>query len=151
MLAEQAERHGVDIALLMMQWNYTNTTEHLCRIFEAVGSARLKAIWCPADNFNCGELDVATAGFTNVRPYLNTLHLKDLHVTDGYNLDFEYRPLGDGEIDFVSIFRSLTEHDCDVVLSVATHFVPPSGSRKEAMTINYAKLNHLLNTANEAS
>jgi sugar phosphate isomerase/epimerase len=108
-------------------------------------------MWGPADNFNCGELDVATAGFTNVRPYLNTLHLKDLHVTDGYNLDFEYRPLGDGEIDFVTIFRSLTEHDCDVVLSVATHFVPPSGSRKEAMTINYAKLNHLLNTANEAS
>ena len=150
-VAEHGERLDVNVVLAMMPWNYTNTTSNFRQIAERVGSSRIKLMWGPADNFNCGELDVATAGFTNVRPYLNALHLKDLHVTDGYTLDFEYRPLGDGDIDFVTIFRSLKMHDCDVVLAVATHFVPPSGSRKEAMTTNYAKLKRLLKAATDGS
>jgi sugar phosphate isomerase/epimerase len=150
-VAEHGEEHDVNVVLSMMPWNYTNTTANFRQIAERVGSSRIKVMWGAADNFNCGEFDVATAGFNNVRPYLNSLHLKDVHVVDGFNLDFEYRPLGDGDIDYVTIFRSLKQHDCDVVLAAATHFVPPSGSRKEAMTINYAKLKALLNTASEAS
>ena len=143
-VAEEAERHNVDVALSMMPWNYTNTTGNFRRVWERVGSKRLKVMWGPADNWNSGEADVATAGFQNIRPYLHGLHLKDLHVIDGQRLKFEYRPLGDGDVDYPTIFKSLRDHRSDVVLSVSTHFRPPSGSRIEAMGINYAKLKGLL-------
>ena len=141
---EQAERYDVDLALSMMPWNYTNTTGNFRRLAEALNSERIKVMWGPADNMNCGEWDVATAGFHNIRPYLYGLHLKDLHVENGLQLKFEYCALGDGDVDFVTILRNLRDHSCDVFLSVATHFRPPSGSREEAMRINFANLKHLI-------
>lgn len=146
-VGERAERLGVDVALSMMPWNYTNTTSNFRRLVEKVGSRRLKVMWGPADNFNSGEADVATSGFANIRPYVHGLHLKDLHVVDGANLKFEYKPLGEGDVDYVTIFRQLRAHRMDVFLSVATHFRPASGSRIEAVRINVANLRRLLDKA----
>ncbi|HIM55668.1 MAG TPA: sugar phosphate isomerase/epimerase [Candidatus Latescibacteria bacterium] len=144
LIAEAAEAHNVDVAFMMMQWNYTNTSGNLRRIFEAVGSPRLKAMWCPADNVNCGETDNATAGFQNLRPYLHGVHAKDLHTIDGSRLEFEYTPIGEGDVDYPTILQNLRDHNCDVVVSVATHFVPASGSRLEAMHTNFANLRRLI-------
>ena len=144
LVAEEAERYQVDVALSMMPWNYTNTTGNFRSLVERVGSRRLTVMWGPADCWNCGEWDVATAGFSNIRPYLHGLHLKDLHVVDGRKLEFEYRPLGDGDVDYLTILRGMRDHGCDVFLSLATHFRPPSGSRVEAMKINYRNLNEMI-------
>jgi len=144
LLVELAERFNVDIALLMMQWNYTNTTSNLSRILDAVGSPRLKAIWCPADNLNCGEMDVASTGFDNIRPHLHAVHAKDLHTIDGAKLDFDYKPIGEGDLDYPTLLRNLRDNDCDVVISVATHFEPVSGSYLEAMQMNCANLRRLI-------
>ena len=141
---EQAEKYGVNLVLSMMPWNYTNTSSNFRRLAERLGSDRLKLMWGPADTMNCGESDAATAGFVNVRPYLNSLHIKDLHLNDGLNLDFEYRPIGEGDVDFPTILQNLRDNRCDVVLSVATHFRPASGSSVEAMRINFANLNALI-------
>ena len=147
LVAEQAERYDVDVALSMMPWNYTNTTGNFRQLAERVGSQRIKAMWGPADNMNSGEWDTATAGFQNVRPFLHGLHLKDLHVEDGLRLKFQYRPLGEGDVDYVTILRSLRVHRSEAVLSVSTHFLPPSGSREEAIRINYANLKNLIRRA----
>lgn len=144
MVAEEAERYNVDVALSMMPWNYTNTTGNFRRVAEAVGSERLKVMWGPADNTNCGESDTETTGFGNVRSYLHGLHLKDLRVIDGLHLNFEYCPIGEGDVDYLTVLRNLRDHRCDAVLSVATHFQPPSGSAEEAMRINYANLKVLI-------
>ena len=144
LMIEQAERYDVDLVLQMMQWNYTNTSGNFRCIAEAVGSRRLKVMWCPADNFNCGETDNATAGFANLRPYLYGIHAKDLRTNDGSKLDFDYTAIGEGDVDYPTILRNLRDHNCDVVVSVATHFVPPSGSRLEAMQTNYANLKRLM-------
>ena len=40
--ADLAERHNVDVAVGMMPWNYTNAGRNLRRIFERVGSPRLR-------------------------------------------------------------------------------------------------------------
>ncbi|MBM3803092.1 MAG: sugar phosphate isomerase/epimerase [Acidimicrobiia bacterium] len=144
MVAEEAERYGVDVALSMMPWNYTNTTNNFRSVVERVGSRRLKVMWGPADNLNCGEWDVATAGFHNVRPALHSLHVKDLHLIDGLRLEFEYRPLGAGDVDYLTILRNMKAYRSDAVLALATHFTPPSGSRVEAMQINYANLKRLV-------
>jgi|GEM_PF-866202 len=146
MVAERAERFGVDVALSMMPWNYTNTTGNFRRLVEKVKSRRLKVMWGPADCWNSGEADVATAGFANIRPYLHGLHLKDLHVIDGAALRFEYKPLGEGDVDYPTIFRQLRAHRTDAVLSVSTHFRPPGGSRLEAMRINVGNLRRLLDS-----
>ena len=114
------------------------------RIVEAVGSRRLKVMWGPADNTNCGESDVASAGFYNVRPHLYGLHIKDLRVNDGLALDFDYCPIGEGDVDYPTVLGNLRDHNCDVYLSVATHFVPASGDRVEAMRINYDNLRQLI-------
>jgi sugar phosphate isomerase/epimerase len=70
--------------------------------------------------------------------------LKDLHVIDGVRLKFEYRPLGTGDVDYLTILRNLRAYRCDAVLSLATHFKPPSGSRVEAMEINCTNLKRLI-------
>jgi sugar phosphate isomerase/epimerase len=140
LVAEQAERYNVDVALAMMPWNYTNTTGNFRRLAERIGSRRIKVLWGPADNMNSGERDTATAGFQNVRPYLHGLHIKDLHVIDGLRLKFQYRPFGSGDVDYLTILRNLRDHRSDAVLSVATHFRPPGGSQVDAMRINYANL-----------
>ena len=144
LMVEHAERHQVDIALGMMPWNYTNTTGNFRRVVEQVGSRRLKVMWGPADNINSGEWDVATAGFYNVRPYLYGLHLKDLRVNNGLKLDFDYCPIGEGDVDYLTVLRQLRDHDCDVILSLSTHYRPPGGTAEDAMRINYGNLTALI-------
>jgi len=144
LVVEQAEKHDVDVVVSMMPWNYTNTTTNFRLVAERVDSSRLKVMWGPADNYNCGEWDVATTGFNNVRPFLHSLHIKDLHVNDGLHLDFEYRPLGEGDVDFPTVLGNLRDHGSEAILSVATHFRPPSGSAVEAMRFNYGKLKGLI-------
>ena len=143
-IADLAERYDVIVAVMQMHWNYTNTSTNLRRIFEAVGSSRLKALWCPADSRNCGEIDNATAGFANLQPYLHGVHAKDIHTIDGAQLEFDYMPIGEGDVDYPTLLQNLRDNDCDVILSVATHFVPASGSRLEAMKTNFANLRRLI-------
>ena len=144
LVAEQAERYDVDVALSQMPWNYTNTTGNFRRLAERLGSPRIKVMWGPGDNINCGEADAATAGFNNVRPHLHGLHVKDLHVIDGQQLKFEYRPIGTGDVDYMTILRQLRDHQSEAVLAIATHFRPASGSREGAMRTNYASIKDLI-------
>ena len=149
LVLEQAERYEVDIAVSMMPWSYTNTTGNFRRLADRLDSPRLKALWGPADNFNSGEMDVATAGYQNIRSYLHGLHLKDLHVIDGQQLNFEYCALGLGDVDYVTILRQLRAHHPETILAMATHFRPASGSAVEAMRTNFAQLEHLLSRADD--
>ena len=144
LVAEQAERHDIDVALGNLPWHYTNTTGHCRELIERVGSNRLKIMWHPSDNHTAGESDSATAGFINVRPYLHSLHVKDLEVFDGLKLNFEYCPLGEGDVDYPTVLRNLRDHRCDAVFAIATHFKPPSGSGADAMRINFAKIRPLI-------
>ena len=144
LMIDRAEEHGVDIVLAMMPWNYTNTTTNFRRLAERLGSRRIKVMWGPADNYNSGELDVAITGLNNVRPYLHCLHIKDLRVNDGLRLDFEYTPLGEGDVDYATVLRTLRDQRVQTILSVATHFLPASGSAIEAMRANFASLMSLI-------
>ena len=82
-----------------------------------------------------------------MRPHLHGLHLKDVHVFDGPRGEFEWCPLGKGQVDYPTLMHRLIEHEGDVFLGVATHFLPPGGSRVEAMQINYARLLSLIEQA----
>ena len=146
---EEAERHDVDLVLSTLPWHYTNTSNNFRALAERLKSRRLKAMWGPADGVNCGEPEVATRGFNNIRPYLYGMHLKDLRIVDGLHLDFEYCPIGEGDVDYPAILRNVRQHQCDAVLSVATHFKPPGGSGADAMRINYGNLRKIIRQVEE--
>ena len=141
---EEAKKYGVDVVLGMLPWHYANTTANLRRIAETVGSPKLKAMWGPADSHNCGEWDVATSGFANIRPYLRSLHIKDLAVFDGLSRNFEYRALGDGDVDYMTILRNMRYHHSQAVLAVATHYRPPGGIGIDAMKLNFSRLQEMV-------
>ena len=141
---DAAEQHGVDLVFSQEPWIYTNTTVNFRRVAEQLGSNRVKVMWTPSDNLNCGEPQIETAGFLNVRPYLHSLHLKNLRIFDGAKLKFEYRSLADGEVDYVAVLRHLRDFRIDAVLALATHFQPPGGSNVDAMYRNAAELREMI-------
>ena len=65
-------------------------------------------------------------------------------MIDGLRLKFKYRPIGDGDVDYLKILQNLRDHSSDVFLSLSTHFRSPSGSREEAMRINHRNLKDLI-------
>ena len=150
LMLEAAERHDVNLVLMQMPWNYTNTTGNFRRVAERLASPRIKVMWGPADNVNCGESDTATAGFRNVRPYVHGLHMKDLRVNCGADLDFTYCPIGQGHTDYETVLRNLHEHRCPAFLSVASHYVPAGRDRKdpdaceEALRANFRTVSALV-------
>ena len=147
LVADLAEREDINIAIGMMPWNYTNTSRNFRRIMERVGSPRLRCKWGPADNYNAGEHDTITTGYRNLKPYLTSLHLKDVHVVDGPGLEFEYRPIGTGDPDYAALFRTFAQDHTDIVIAVATHYIPPNGTRADAMRTNYANTLRLAHQA----
>ena len=72
------------------------------------------------------------------------MHAKDLRTINGEKLEFEYCPIGEGDVDYPTVLRNLRDNNCDAVLSIATHFTPPSGSKIEAMETNYANIRRLI-------
>lgn len=150
LMLEQAERYDVNLVLMQMPWNYTNTTGNFRRVAERLASPRIRVMWGPADNVNCGESDAATAGFRNVRPYVHGLHMKDLRVNHGPGLDFTYCPIGEGHTDYPAVLRNLHEHGAPAFLSVASHYVPPGrdpgdpAACEEALRANYRTVTELV-------
>ncbi|MDD9984840.1 MAG: sugar phosphate isomerase/epimerase [Spirochaetaceae bacterium] len=150
LMLEQAERYDVNLVLMQMPWNYTNTTGNFRRVAERLASSRIRLMWGPADNVNCGESDTATAGFRNVRPYVHALHMKDLRVNCGPELDFTYCQIGQGHTDYETVLRNLHEHGCPAFLSVASHYVPEGRDRRdpdaceEALRANFRTVSALV-------
>ena len=143
-VVDAANYHDVDLVFSQEPWIYTNTSRNFRQVAEALGSQRVKVIWTTSDNFNSGESHVETMGFHNVRPFLHSFHLKNVHVFDGEKLEFEYRSLADGDIDYVPILRQLRDYRCDAVLALATHYRPPGGTEVDAMYRNAAELRAMI-------
>ena len=115
LMLEQAEKYDVDLVLGMRPFNYVSSTGNFRRLAERLGSGRLKVQWSPADALLSAEWDQASAGFLNLRPYLHSIHMKDVQVLDGPRAQFGWRSLGDGQADYVRILRNLREHRSDAI------------------------------------
>ena len=150
-IAELAERQDMHIAISVHPWEYANTSRNYRRIVERVNSLRLRAKWGPGDAYNCGELDTVTTGYQNLKPYLTSLHLKDLRTLDGPTCEFEYCAVGTGDVDYAGLFRTFARDHTDIVIGVATHFQPPGGTQVDAMRINYRNTLRLTEQAVQAS
>jgi sugar phosphate isomerase/epimerase len=153
LVLEHAEKYDVDVVIGNLPWHYTASTMNFRILAEHLGSPRIKFMWGPADNLTAGEFDSATAGFRNIRPYLHSLHLKDLHIrpidTDGIkrqNKDIDYRPLGEGDVDYPTILRNLRDTDSEAILAVYTHFEIENGTQQDVMRIQFDRLRGLISS-----
>ena len=144
LVIEEAEKYDINIVLGNLPWHYTNTTTHCRQLIENLNSKRIRVMWHPSDNLTSGELDSATAGFMNIRPFLHSLHAKDLHVIDGLNLNFVYCPIDEGDVDYITVLRNLREHRIDAVFAVATHFTLPNSDGADTMRINFEHIKPLM-------
>ena len=151
LVLEQAEKYDVDLVLGMRPFNYMSSTDNFRRLAEKLGSNRFKVQWSPADNVLIGEWDAATTGFTNLRPYLHGLHLKDVHVIDGLKGKYEWRPIGQGKVGYRTVLQNLRDHRIDAILMVATHFRPPGGTNLDAMRINFANVKSIIRQIEEGA
>ena len=146
-VADLAEHPAMDIAIGMMPWNYTNTCRNFLQVLGHVDSGRLRCCWGPADSHNAGEVDPVTAGYKRLRPYLTSLHLKDLQVHDGPACKFEYVPVGTGDLDYALLFITFARDHTGIVIAVATHYQLPGETKADAMRLNYANTLKLVERA----
>ena len=68
-------------------------------------------------------------------------------MVDGPGLEFDYRPIGTGDPDYAALFRTFAQDHTDIVLAVATHYIPADGTRADAMRTNYANTQRLAQQA----
>lgn len=148
---EHADKYNVDLVIGNLPWNYAASTMNFRILAEHLYSKRVKFMWGPADNLTIGEFDSATTGFQHIRPYLHSLHLKDLHIrpidTDRINRQnkkIDYRPLGEGDVDYPTILRSIRDANSAAVLAVYTHFEIENGTQADVMRIQFDKLKGLI-------
>jgi len=91
------------------------------------------------DNFGEPDFVIFNAGQYPADPLT-----KHMTSTTSVELDFDYKPIGEGDVDFLSVLRNLRDNEIDVVLSLATHFRPANGSRVEAMKTNFENIRNLI-------
>ena len=59
-------------------------------------------------------------------------------MLDGPGLEFEYGPIGSGDVDYAELFRTFARDRTDIVIAVATHYQLPGDTKANAMRLNYA-------------
>ncbi len=134
--------HAIDIAkeegvLLAIE------NEHSCiigtgtetrKFLDKLNSKWVKVLWDPANAFFARE-DPYPTGFKAVKDYIVHVHLKDASVDNG---SFVCKPIGKGSINFKDMFKEMK--GADYVLSLETHYRPPSGSLEEGTRESFAGL-----------
>lgn len=59
-------------------------------------------------------------------------------------------PIGTGDVNYAALFRTLARDHTDIVVSVATHYQLPGGTKIDTMHCNYANPLQLVEQAQAA-
>ena len=59
-------------------------------------------------------------------------------MLDGPAIEFEYVPIGSGDTDYATLFRTFARDHTDIVIAVATHYKLPGDTKANSMRLNYA-------------
>lgn len=120
-IAPLVERAGIVLAVENEPSCLIGTVEPLVRLLEAVGSPNIRALWDPANGFVDGELPTR-AVYEQVRPYLVHMHLKD--GRRGPDGRYEHTVVGEGQIDYITLFRWLEADGYEGFVALETHYRP---------------------------
>ncbi|PJC87117.1 xylulose 5-phosphate 3-epimerase [Vibrio sp. HA2012] len=115
--AKLAERAGVMLSVEIMDTDYLNSLSKFEILNRQVNSPFFTA-YPDVGNINGWNYDTCTE-LTLSAPHITQIHLKDTHkVKDGYKGQFRDLVIGDGEVDFSAIFRTLKNIGCVVPMVI---------------------------------
>ncbi len=115
--AKLAERAGVMLSVEIMDTDYLNSLSKFEILNRQVNSPFFTA-YPDVGNINGWNYDTCTELMLSA-PHITQIHLKDTHkVKDGYKGQFRDLVIGDGEVDFSAIFRTLKNIGCVVPMVI---------------------------------
>ncbi|AAO07992.1 TPA: L-ribulose-5-phosphate 3-epimerase [Vibrio vulnificus] len=115
--AKLAERAGVMLAVEIMDTDYLNSLSKFEVLNREVNSPYFTA-YPDVGNISGWNYDVCTE-LKLSKPHITQIHLKDTHrVTPDSQGQFRDLVIGDGEVNFDAIFKTLKETDCVVPLVI---------------------------------
>ncbi|CDU11876.1 L-ribulose-5-phosphate 3-epimerase [Vibrio coralliirubri] len=115
--AQLAERSGVMLAVEIMDTDYLNSLSKFEVLSREVNSPYFTA-YPDVGNISGWNYDIVTE-LKLSKPHITQIHLKDTYkVTDEYKGQFRDLVIGDGEVDFNTIFETLKETECVVPLVI---------------------------------
>ena len=115
--AKLAERAGVMLSVEIMDTNYLNSLSKFEVLNRAVNSPFFTA-YPDVGNINGWNYDTCTELALSA-PHITQIHLKDTYkVKEGYAGQFRDLVIGEGEVDFVAIFKTIKEHDIVVPMVI---------------------------------
>ncbi|MCL2376812.1 MAG: sugar phosphate isomerase/epimerase [Defluviitaleaceae bacterium] len=110
-MAEAAEKHGVFIGIEPVAEHTLNTPQLTARLFEEVGSDKLRIIFDPVNLLLARTAEVQTqiydALFDSLADKIAVLHMKDVVMESSEKV---WRNIGDGIVDYDHIFDWLHAH-----------------------------------------
>jgi L-ribulose-5-phosphate 3-epimerase len=148
--ARRAEQAGVTLVLENVRSCWANTGVNTALVLEAVDSPALRALWDPANDYVSGGTPYPV-GYEAVRPHMLHVHVKDARVVEPAAGLTSWEPIGDGEVNYLGQLRALLEDGYGGVISLETHWRPPSGSAESASRHSFAGLLALAREVSDAS
>ena len=144
----RAEDAGIVLGLENEHACTLGTAVETVRVLEMIDSPSLKAIWDPGNAFAAGELPYPD-GYEAIKPYVVHVHVKD--AVTGPDGKKAWTVVGEGEIDYRGQIAALRADGYQGLLSLETHYKPPSGSTEEGSRECLAGLVSLLKADTPAS
>ncbi|MCG9706113.1 L-ribulose-5-phosphate 3-epimerase [Photobacterium damselae] len=112
-----AERAGVMLAVEIMDTSYLNSLSKFEILNREINSPFFSA-YPDVGNISGWNYDIVTE-LNLSKPHITQIHLKDTYrVTPEYKGQFRDLIIGDGDVDFNAIFRTLKETECVVPLVI---------------------------------
>ena len=115
--AQLAERAGVMLAVEIMDTDYLNSLSKFEVLRREINSPYFTA-YPDVGNISGWNYDIVTE-LKLSKPHIAQIHLKDIYrVTPTYKGQFRDLVIGDGEVDFNAVFKTLKETECVVPLVI---------------------------------
>ena len=134
-IASIGKEEGVVFVLENCPYSHCPKGEMTLRIIKAVNQESLRLLWDPANSFRA-EKDLVPDSYKSwslleeleaLYPYIDHIHVKDYRFRPELAKPFEHRILGEGEIDFLSLFDFLKNKGFSKAVSLEPE-VDPEGA-----------------------
>ena len=135
---EMAEKEGIYLIIENEYSCFVGTGNELKLLIDKLKSRWIRVLWDPGNAFFARETPYPH-GYSKVRDYVMYMHLKDAGVENGR---FVFKPIGKGMIDYEGQLKDAINKN--IILSLETHYVPPSGSREEGTRESFKGLMDVL-------
>ena len=144
-----AARYGLQLGLENVRASYGNCGRNLAAVCAAVGDARLRVVWDPANAYVSGEDAAYPDGYAACRPYIDHVHAKDARLADPAAPEGAtvWECIGRGAVDWPGQLAALRADGYPGLLCVETHWKPQGLTGEQASRTTFENLRRLRDTA----